>query len=161
GCCFPMWSSNRRWSMFQAEAAADRPEIFREPVSAGEFGVVQKPLTRWERAYGNGALRKTLLLLVCALIWEAYARQLGNPLLVPTVTDTALAMRDGIASGDLQGRAWYSIKVLLGGYGAGLALAAVLTMLAITSRVGTDILETFTSMFNPLPSIALLPLALI
>jgi NitT/TauT family transport system permease protein len=34
-------------------------------------------------------------------------------------------------------------------------------MLAITSRLGTDILETFTSMFNPLPSIALLPLALI
>jgi len=32
---------------------------------------------------------------------------------------------------------------------------------AITSRIGTDLLETLTSMFNPLPAIALLPLALI
>src|SRR3546814_6366930 len=33
--------------------------------------------------------------------------------------------------------------------------------LAITSRLGTDLLETLTAMFNPLPAIALLPLALI
>ena len=39
--------------------------------------------------------------------------------------------------------------------------AALLTALAITSRIGTDLLETLTSMFNPLPAIALLPLALI
>jgi NitT/TauT family transport system permease protein len=37
----------------------------------------------------------------------------------------------------------------------------VLTALAITSRVGNDLLETLTAMFNPLPAIALLPLALI
>jgi NitT/TauT family transport system permease protein len=51
--------------------------------------------------------------------------------------------------------------VLLIGYAAGIALAAVLTTVAISSRVGTDFLETLTSMFNPLPAIALLPLALI
>ena len=34
-------------------------------------------------------------------------------------------------------------------------------MLAITSRIGTVLLETLTSAFNPLPAIALLPLALI
>ena len=34
-------------------------------------------------------------------------------------------------------------------------------MLAITTRIGTDFLETMTAMFNPLPAIALLPLALI
>ena len=70
-------------------------------------------------------------------------------------------MADALASGDLQERGWYSIKILAGGYLAGLVLAAVLTMLAITSRLGTDMLETFTAMFNPLPAIALLPLALI
>ena len=47
------------------------------------------------------------------------------------------------------------------GYAIGLALAVVLTALAIMSRIGTDLLETLTSMFNPLPAIALLPLALI
>src|SRR5438477_269090 len=33
--------------------------------------------------------------------------------------------------------------------------------IAIVSRIGTDFLETLTAMFNPLPAIALLPLALI
>ena len=37
----------------------------------------------------------------------------------------------------------------------------MLTVVAITSRIGTDLLELLTSMFNPLPAIALLPLALI
>ena len=37
----------------------------------------------------------------------------------------------------------------------------VLTTLAIATRIGTDFLATLTAMFNPLPAIALLPLALI
>ena len=41
------------------------------------------------------------------------------------------------------------------------ALAALFTILAISTRTGTDFLETVTAMFNPLPAIALLPLALI
>ncbi len=147
--------------MSTTDDSSDRPELVRDPVSASQFGVVEKPLTRWERAYGNGALRKTVLLVVLALIWEIYARQLNNPLLVPTFSATVQAMWDATVSGDLQSRAWYSIKILAGGYAAGLILAAVLTMLAITSRLGTDMLETFTAMFNPLPAIALLPLALI
>ncbi len=51
--------------------------------------------------------------------------------------------------------------MLLAGYGAGIACAAVLTIAAISTRIGTDLLELLTSMFNPLPAIALLPLALI
>jgi NitT/TauT family transport system permease protein len=37
----------------------------------------------------------------------------------------------------------------------------VLTAFGIASKIGTDFLETLTSMFNPLPAIALLPIALI
>ena len=43
----------------------------------------------------------------------------------------------------------------------GLFFAALLTAFASVSRIGADLLETLTAMFNPLPSIALLPLALI
>ena len=39
-----------------------------------------------------------------------------------------------------------------------LLLAGLFTSLAITTRFGRDLLETLTSMFNPLPAIALLPL---
>jgi len=136
-----------------------RPEIVRDQTA--QFAVVQKPLSTVERIYNQVWLRKLLILLVLALIWEAYGRALNNDLLFPTFSATARAFFDAILSGVLPARAWSSIKVLLMGYACGVVLAALLTALAIMSRIGTDFLETMTSMFNPLPAIALLPLALI
>jgi NitT/TauT family transport system permease protein len=136
-----------------------RPEIVRDQVA--QFAVVQKPLSALERIYNQVWLRKLVILVVLALIWEAYGRFLNNDLLFPTFTATVRAFFDAILSGVLPARAWSSIKVLLMGYACGVVLAALLTALAIMSRIGTDFLETMTSMFNPLPAIALLPLALI
>jgi NitT/TauT family transport system permease protein len=137
-----------------------RPEFVREVV-ADAYGVVEKPLTRWEKLYDNGALRKAVLLALLAAAWQIYATALNNPLLFPKFSETFAAFYAGIVDGVLLTRAGFSIKVLLQGYVIGLALAALLTALAITSRIGNDLLETLTSMFNPLPAIALLPLALI
>ena len=120
-----------------------------------------EPLSRWTRFWNIGAVRKTFLLIVLALLWEAYARWLNNPLLFPTFIDTLKAFFSGIASGELPRAASYTIQLLLKGYVAGLLIAALLTAFASATRIGADLLETLTSMFNPLPSIALLPLALI
>jgi NitT/TauT family transport system permease protein len=141
------------------EAVPLRPEIVRDQMV--QFAVVQKPLSTVERIYNQVWLRKLLILVVLALIWEAYGRALNNDLLFPTFSATVRAFFDAILSGVLPARAWSSIKVLLMGYACGVVLAALLTALAIMSRIGTDFLETMTSMFNPLPAIALLPLALI
>jgi sulfonate transport system permease protein len=138
-----------------------RPEVLRDTVSPDAFGVLAQPLTIWERAWNNGALRKTVLLIVLASAWEIYARLLNNPLLVPTFSATIEALWEGVATGGLLSRAAFSIQVLLMGYTAGITLAALLTAFAVSSRVGTDLLESLTSMFNPLPAIALLPLALL
>jgi NitT/TauT family transport system permease protein len=136
-----------------------RPEIVRDQTA--QFAVVQKPLSTLERVYNQVWLRKLLILVVLALIWEDYGRFLNNDLLFPTFSATVRAFAEAILSGVLPARAWASIKVLLMGYACGVVLAALLTALAIMSRIGTDFLETMTSMFNPLPAIALLPLALI
>ena len=138
-----------------------RPEHHRQPVDAAAFGIVEKPLSGWERLGNNAGVRKLALLVVLALIWEGYARWLNNPLLFPTFTATLSAFADAIASGVLPGRALTSLRVLLTGYAIGILCAAVLTTIAISTRIGTDLLELLTSMFNPLPAIALLPLALI
>lgn len=122
---------------------------------------VEKPLSRWERLCQIGALRKAVLLAVLAAIWEIYARHLDNPLLVPTFSETVVAFGNAVADGTLPSRVAFTLKVLLGGYAIGITLAALLTALAMGSRWGTDLLETVTAMFNPLPAIALLPLALI
>ena len=138
-----------------------RQEIVREPISSSAFGIVEKPLSTWERITNVGAVRKTALLILLAIIWEAYARTLNNPLLFPTFSATVEAFFKGLFGGDLFTKALTSLRILLIGYGAGILCAALLTVVAITSRIGTDLLELLTSMFNPLPAIALLPLALI
>jgi len=139
---------------------SERPELFFTVASTG-FEVADKSLGAWERLYDNGGVRKTALLVLLALAWEAYGRWLANPLLFPTLSDTLAAFFSSIASGELPRAAAYTIKLLLTGYAGGLALAALLTAFAAATRIGADFLETLTSMFNPLPSIALLPLALI
>ncbi len=139
---------------------ARRPEIFRE-IDRTTLTVSEQPLTGWARLYENALLRKTVLLIVLALGWEIYARVVGNPLVFPTFSATVAALGSALASGELPRAAVYTISLLLKGYAAGLVLAALLTAFASMSRIGADLLETLTAMFNPLPSIALLPLALI
>jgi NitT/TauT family transport system permease protein len=139
----------------------DRPERTGALISPENFGVVKQPLSPWERAWNNGALRKTVLLILLAMTWEGYARWVNNPLLVPTFSATLQAFWEGIVSGVLPGRTAYSVRVLIMGYSAGIALATILTACAVSTRIGTDLLETLSSMFNPLPAIALLPLALL
>jgi NitT/TauT family transport system permease protein len=144
-----------------SDSATIREDVYRQPVDAAQFGVVVKPLSAWERVYNVALVRKLVILVALAVAWEIYARWLNNPLLFPTFGATVDAFVDGFVHGTLLLKAWTSIKILLLGYAAGIALAALLTVVAITSRVGTDFLETLTAMFNPLPAIALLPLALI
>ena len=43
----------------------------------------------------------------------------------------------------------------------GVLLAGVFVTVAVSTRIGRDLLTTLTAMFNPLPAIALLPLALL
>jgi NitT/TauT family transport system permease protein len=137
-----------------------RPEFVRE-VESSAFGVVEKPLTTYEKIFNNAAVRKGILLVLLAAVWQTYATALENPLLFPKFSETFGAFYENIMNGVLLQRGWFSIKVLMMGYFSGMFLASVLTALAITSRVGNDLLETLTAMFNPLPAIALLPLALI
>ena len=161
-----------------------RPEYTRDTTDTKDFGVVEKPLTVFEKIWNNGFVRKAFILISLALIWEVYARRLNNPLLVPTFSSTiemfwsailpkpqvwAKAVQSGSAwqifvaafSGELLAKSVNSVRLLLQGYFIGLVLATVFTTLAIMTRLGNDFLETLTSMFNPLPAIALLPLALI
>ena len=141
--------------------SSPRPERFLEAADAAAFGVVEKPLSAWARICNLGAVRKLAILALLAAVWEAYARWLNNPLLLPTFTATVGAFVDAVSSGALPGKALTSLRVLLVGYALGILCASTLTIVAISTRIGTDLLELLTSMFNPLPAIALLPLALI
>ena len=137
-----------------------RPEFVRA-VEADFGGVVQKKLTFTEKLFNQAWIRKGLLLLLLAAVWQVYATILNNSLVFPTFVETLTAFVNNVLNGVLIQRGLVSVETLLMGYGAGLLMAGLLTAAAVTSRIGNDFLETLTSMFNPLPSIAILPLAMI
>ncbi|MBV8915361.1 MAG: ABC transporter permease [Acetobacteraceae bacterium] len=138
-----------------------RPNREFQVAALSDADAVEHPIPVWERAWNQGWLRKILIVVALAAIWQAYASFIDNDLLFPTFADTMRAFFDNIASGVLPSRAWASVKVLLMGYTIGVTLAMLLSVLAINTRLGNDLLETLTSMLNPLPAIALLPLALL
>jgi len=140
---------------------APRQDIYRTPTGAGGKVVIRRSLPIAEQLYNMSGLRKLFLLVVLAIIWEIYARYVDNELLFPTFSSTIEAMVTNIANGVLISRVWVSLRILLMGYGLGIGIATVLTCLAVGFRLGTDLLEILTAMFNPLPAIALLPLAMI
>ena len=128
-----------------------RPE-FERPVTAPiGLGDVARPLSLGERLSGNATLRRALILIGIAIVWELYARFLDNPLTFPTFLETLAALRDGILSGVIPLRLAVTLETLVIGYAIGLAVAALLTTIAVTTRLGTDLLSTFTAMFNPCP----------
>lgn len=119
------------------------------------------PWSRLAAVANRTWVRKLLLLALLAAAWEGYARQLANPLLVPTLSDTVRALVQSVRDGELPGRVAISLKLLLMGYAGGVGLAAVLAFAAAGTRLGAELLELLTAMLNPLPAVALLPLALL
>lgn len=134
---------------------------YEHPLEPFVASTLERPLPLWNRLLGHAGLRKALILAVLALAWEGLARLQNNDLLLPTFTATARALVDGLASGELIAKTAISLRVLLQGYLLGVGLAFLLTSLAVSTQLGRDLLGTLTSMFNPLPAIALLPLALL
>jgi NitT/TauT family transport system permease protein len=135
--------------------------VYVTSTGAARAVAIPLPLPLARRLWRQAWLRKIFILIVLAVLWEGVARWQDNDLLLPGFVQTARAFAGGIASGELLERVRISLAVLLQGYAAGVAAAFVLTALAASTRAGRDLLETLTSMFNPLPAIALLPLALL
>jgi NitT/TauT family transport system permease protein len=142
-------------------ASSPRDDIEFELVDATDIGDVQRKLPVWERLANNDAARRLAVLVGFLAVWEGYAIVLDNPLLFPRFTETFSVFLHDLFDGRLIDRTLTSMRPLLIGYAGGILLAAVLTTLAVSSRIGADLLSTLTAMFNPLPAIAVLPLALI
>ncbi|WP_286786192.1 MULTISPECIES: ABC transporter permease [Pseudomonas] len=122
---------------------------------------LERELPLAQRLWQQGWLRKTLILVLLVVLWELVARYQANDLMLPSFLQTARAFFEDVASGVLIERVGISLSILFKGYLIGIALAFGLTTLAVSTQLGRDLLSTLTSMLNPLPPIALLPLALL
>jgi NitT/TauT family transport system permease protein len=122
---------------------------------------VECPLPLHVRILQSTVVRRLIVVGILAVVWEGYATYLDNPLMMPRLSEVIVALVSSLVSGGLGIRILMTMKVLLIGYLAGILAAAAITILASTTRFGSDVLSTLTSMFNPLPAVALLPLALL
>ncbi|MHB1950496.1 MAG: ABC transporter permease [Acidiferrobacteraceae bacterium] len=138
-----------------------RPESLYTLQDASNIGQVVRPLSVWERITNITLIRRVFILLLLAALWQVYGDHVGNSLIFPTFTRVLAATWDASVHGHLLLRCWNSVRTLVIGYLIGVFFATVFTIIAITTRLGSDLLETLTAMFNPLPAIALLPLAML
>jgi NitT/TauT family transport system permease protein len=107
-------------------------------------------------------VRRALVVVLLLAAWQAYITMAHvSPLLFASPTDVGRSLVTGWSSGHLTSYTATTMKVLLLGMLIGTVAAAVLTTLAVWTTFGDDVLVILTSMINPLPSIAILPLAIL
>jgi NitT/TauT family transport system permease protein len=101
--------------------------------------------------------------LVCAVLvaaWHLYAVHKG-PLVMATPWQTVEEFSNGWRDGSLSSTTWTTLRLLLQGVGIGAGIAAVLTAFATLSKFGEDVLLFLTAVLNPLPGVAVLPIAML
>ncbi len=107
-------------------------------------------------------VRRLIVFAVLVAFWQMYMSvKHPNPLLFSGPAAAATAFVDGWRNGQIASATATTLEVLLIGMAIGLALGLVFTILATVSTVGKDFVMLMTAMLNPLPSIAILPLAII
>ena len=112
----------------------------------------------WERL--PVPVRRAIIGAGLLVAWHLYAVRQG-PLLVATPWQTAEAFWTGWTNGSLASPTWATLRILLEGVGIGAGIAAILTAFATLSKVGEDLLILLTSIMNPLPGVAILPVAML
>lgn len=108
------------------------------------------------------SVRYTLLVIILIVVWQAYIT-FGHvqPLLFSSPLDVARAIITDTQSGILVTATTHTLGVLLIGIAFGATTGFALASFAVFSKIGHDILTVLSAILNPLPSIAILPLAMI
>ena len=96
------------------------------------------------------------------LIWEVTSKLNLVPVYVlPPFSSVAVMMYEQLLSGELLVQSARSIGVILQAIIISILLSIIISYLCILSRNVNSIIMTFCAIFNPLPSIAVLPLVMI
>jgi NitT/TauT family transport system permease protein len=95
-------------------------------------------------------------------IWQGLCNTgMFSELLLPYPSVVLRSLYDGLTTGTLLRMTWYSIYLILYGLAISFVLAALLTAPIIASPLAKDIIQSIVAIVDPLPGIALLPLAIL
>ena len=116
----------------------------------------------FKRVWAVGAVRCVVYLAVVILIWQAlYMSGRFPEILFPSVKNIASSLITGFSQDGLLQKTGYSLRLIVIGLGISVVLTAVLTVLCLASKTVKDLVLTLVSVFDPLPGIALLPIAIL
>ena len=106
--------------------------------------------------------RYVMIVAVLVAAWEGYVRVSHiSPLLVSSPVAVAHALASGVATDQIPAATAATLTNLVLGFVIGGLAGFALASLAVFSRVGHDVLSVLIAVMNPLPSIAILPLAML
>lgn len=107
-------------------------------------------------------LRYTIIVAALLGVWQAYVAVTHiSPLLVSSPAQVAQAGWRAVANGQIPAATASTLQELLAGIVAGGLAGFAFASLAVFSQVGHDLLSVLIAVMNPLPAIAILPLAMI
>jgi NitT/TauT family transport system permease protein len=107
-------------------------------------------------------LRRAIQLILVLGGWQAYVVLSGiDPLIFPSPVQVTQAWFNGMADGTLLSATRRTVELLAISVLIGIFLGIIFTVLSRISTFADDAVQLATSMLNPLPSVAMLPVALI
>jgi len=107
-------------------------------------------------------LRRAIQVGLILASWQFYVQASDvSPLNFPPPGEVFSALWRGWSSGALAGATWTTLKLLGASLLIGVVLAFVFTVLSRLNSFVDDAVELATAMLNPLPSVAMLPIAII
>lgn len=121
-------------------------------------------MSAWKRLWRHTAARRCCYLAAFALLWQAVHALLipdSAKLLFPSVPDIAGSLWRELLDGSMMQKTGYSLSLICKGILISLALALILTPICMISRTAKDLVRTLISVLDPLPGIALLPIAIL
>jgi len=108
------------------------------------------------------AVRYSVIVVALIVVWQIYVNVANvSALSFSAPGDVARALLTDKKSGQIPQATLHTLQVLLLGLAFGAVIGFGFASLAVFSRLGQDLLEVFSAVLNPLPSIAILPLAML
>lgn len=127
-----------------------------------EQPVVRRRLSGLRWAQLPTVVRRGVLLVVLLVAWQLWITYgQVSPLIMVGPVDVAKAIGQGVADGDLVHSTLLTLQILGESLLLGIVVAIVLTIFATWTKIGEDLLTLLTAMLNPLPAVAVLPLAML
>jgi NitT/TauT family transport system permease protein len=114
----------------------------------------------------TASMRRTFVrfavVAIVVIAWEFGPRLAGaSSLVFPPFSESVTVLWDRMLDGTIWAELGTSLALLFRGVGLGIVVAVVMTSACFIIPGGREVLQTLVALFNPLPAIAILPVALL